>query len=703
MTLQMLWKKLRIKNKRDYKQFQFVIVFAEMLISSYLMMTFSPLVQKALPDGGDTRKIASLIFGVAVVGCVVFVWYAARLFLRYKSREIGIFLALGAERSTLSKALSAELTKMISLYVIEGIIFGAFLSMAVGKVMELITRSVNDHQFSFTVEGFLSSLLFGVALVLMILLMAYKAMKRTDIMEVINEQRRQEPLKKSVTKGYLVSGFICVVSGIFVAAILPGIYLRMTYRYMGVWSNLFYLVAVFGVYRLLVYSISSHQKGRNPQKYYNNLLYYGMMKFQGASVVRNMLVIVLLIIAGMYAATYIPLMTEGGIKAASYYEDRYSWRYLQNGEMPAEDRIRELASEYGVEIRDYREGEFIRVPGSAVNRDVTEDGSGIIEEFVERNAEYDCISVSEYAKLTEITLDIPKGGYYLIQPEEATESFWDHFDDMSQLYSKKEDMYLSMKYLGNTVYNALVLNYNGLGANARFVINDMDYEALKAGLKPDSLGTQVLFDSQESDGEIAFAKTLFRELVLGMSEEMNHLMAYNPMEEQRVGAENYVDMSVLAVVDLEEPAKETDWWYIPLLVPLISQQTILGSAIRLMLFIYVAAICAAAVGIIGYSRSQSVGESSRQVFEDIKRLGADEAYRLWILKKQIQKVYVLPTVLGIGLTIVYTMVILISNDGVLKSGEVMVAALTVVIGLGIALFQYVMYRKSLKTVKKLLF
>ena len=67
------------------------------------------------------------------------------------------------------------------------------------------------------------------------------------------------------------------------------------------------------------------------------------------------------------------------------------------------------------------------------------------------------------------------------------------------------------------------------------------------------------------------------------------------------------------------------------------------------------------------------------------------------------KVYVLPTVLGIGLTIVYTMVILISNDGVLKSGEVMVAALTVVIGLGIALFQYVMYRKSLKTVKKFLF
>lgn len=122
-----------------------------------------------------------------------------------------------------------------------------------------------------------------------------------------------------------------------------------------------------------------------------------------------------------------------------------------------------------------------------------------------------------------------------------------------------------------------------------------------------------------------------------------------------------------------------------------------------MLFIYVSAICMTAAGIIGYTRSQSVGDKSRQIFEDIKRLGADEAYRFWLLKKQIQKVYVLPTALGVGLTVVFTIVILINNDGVLKSGEVMVAAITAAIGLVIVLFQYVMYRKSLRTVKGLLF
>lgn len=73
MTLRVLWGKLRKNNRKDYRQFQFCIVFAVMLVSSYLMMIFSPLVQEALPDGGDTGKQAYMVFALAAVGCTVFV------------------------------------------------------------------------------------------------------------------------------------------------------------------------------------------------------------------------------------------------------------------------------------------------------------------------------------------------------------------------------------------------------------------------------------------------------------------------------------------------------------------------------------------------------------------------------------------------------------------------------------------------------
>lgn len=49
MTLGNLWGKLRKRNKGDYRQFQFSTAFAVMLISSFLMLVCSPLIQGLSP------------------------------------------------------------------------------------------------------------------------------------------------------------------------------------------------------------------------------------------------------------------------------------------------------------------------------------------------------------------------------------------------------------------------------------------------------------------------------------------------------------------------------------------------------------------------------------------------------------------------------------------------------------------------------
>lgn len=63
MTLRVLWSRLRKRNKKDYRQFQFCIVFAMMLVSSYLMMLYSPLVKSAMPEGGRYRENGVFEFG----------------------------------------------------------------------------------------------------------------------------------------------------------------------------------------------------------------------------------------------------------------------------------------------------------------------------------------------------------------------------------------------------------------------------------------------------------------------------------------------------------------------------------------------------------------------------------------------------------------------------------------------------------------
>ncbi len=178
----------------------------------------------------------------------------------------------------------------------------------------------------------------------------------------------------------------------------------------GGWTNAFYLLIVFGIYRMLVYAVSSHQKGKNPQKYYDNLISYGMIKFQGASVVKNMLVITLLIFGALYAISYIP----SNLGAGNELEDDFSYRYLNDADEMTESEVIQLAEGYEVSVENYREGEFIRVAGSGTHRDMGDDKK-LLEIYYDEYAEYDCTSSSEYEKMTGIKLDIPEGGYYQIE------------------------------------------------------------------------------------------------------------------------------------------------------------------------------------------------------------------------------------------------------------------------------------------------
>lgn len=348
MTLSVLWSRLRKRNKKDYRQFQFCIVFAMMLVSSYLMMLYSPLAQNAMPEGGDTGKMAYLNLGIAVIGCTMFVWYATRRFLRYKSREIGIFMALGAEKGMLSGALFKEMFRMISVYTLEGILCGGVAALLVGKVMEAVTKEVNDVPFGFSLDSMAGSVVYGFVILLLAGTLTRKAMKRTNIMDVINEQRKQEPMRKSVTKTYLVSGLILTFAGIFLGYFLNLIVAQAAGKILGGWTNIFYILTVVGVYQLLVYSISCHQRGGNPQKYYNNLLNYGMLKFQGSSIVKNMLVITLLIVAGLYSISYVPIMTGSQAATEAAYQDDYSYRYLNDAKEPDKEEIYEVAEKYHV-------------------------------------------------------------------------------------------------------------------------------------------------------------------------------------------------------------------------------------------------------------------------------------------------------------------------------------------------------------------
>lgn len=654
MTLRNLWGKLRKRNKGDYRQFQFSTAFAVMLISSFLMLVCSPLIQGALPEGGDSEKQIWMSFGVSAIGCVVFVLYVTKLFLRYKSREIGIFLALGAEKHTLKRSLAGELAQMTAVCSAIGILLGAVIAFTTGNIIEVLIADVYDGNFTFTASGLLLSVCYALVLFLFIQFQAGRAMKRTNVMEVINEQRRQEPMKQSVSKAYLISGIALALAGIFCALILPQIVAYTTGIFLGAWTNAFYLAAVFGVYRVLVYAVS-----------------------------------------------YLPMMLSDSSSERDY-EAEYSCRCLNDADEPSESGINDLAETYGITVENYREGDFLRVFGSGTERDADENNQ-LIETYYDRFAQYDVTSASEFEKLTGISLDIPAGSYYQIIGSTSYENIWNHFGDMDRLYIESEDAYLPLSYIDTVPYESLnISGDNNMGDASRFVVSDADFDRLKAGLSDSSLETQVLFDTEgNTSDEIAFSNELFRTFAEGMSDGMDVLTYYNAASAEREGAE-YTETFSGAVVDPENPLKAADWQFAPQLVPLLDQQMIMALAARLLTFSYIFIICIAAVGVIGYTRSQSVGLTNQQVFEDIRRLGADRQYRRALMRRQLRKVFVLPTILGAGLCLLYELLMRWNNDGQISAGEIKSMLIITVIAAVIAVYQYAVYRLSVRKTGRLL-
>lgn len=691
MKLSDLYKKLRKNNQREYRQFQICLLISVMLISSYIIMFQSPLVQNTLPLGGDSRTMAQMIFMIAVVGCTIFVCYASSLFLRYKSRETGVFLALGITKGKLAKALSLEIGRILIKTSVLGLAAGMVLSGIIGFLFERIARSGNDNHFAYSVSGVVLSGGYCIILFLCIFIMCYRFMKRSNVIDIINEQRKQEPFKKSVTAGYMISGILMILIGFLIAYILPIATVYIFQAWLGGWTNLFYLLVLLGIYRLLVYSISVHRKGSNPQKYYNNMLAYGLIKFQGATTVKNMLVITLLIFGGLFGVFYVPLQsTVNG--AYDIYPSDVSYRYLNDSEEITKQEINQLGEKHGVSILQYETAEFIQLLGDGINRDELDENGRLIEEYNEKQFYYECIGVTAYNEMTGDSAVVEDGQYLMIVPDSIYENIFFKLGDISRVYSNDENIIYPISYSGYKKNDSLSLG-NGFDVRTRLIISDSLYELLKMDVPVNRTVTQVLFDIEGGE-QGRFSIELYELFCNKASESMNHMGNFDAYQAQFRG-DNY-GYSGDATYDGTRPALETDWKYSPKIVPMMKEFALISQAIYLLLFIYIAIICLISESIIAYTRSRSIALSNKQTFEDLRKLGADSAYIEKLNSFQIKKVYLLPTLAGCVGILIFLLFILYFNDGRFTAGEFVIELQALICSVVMGVYQYILYRISKK-------
>jgi len=702
MTMNKVFAKLRRGGKENYTQIRFCFTFAMILIATFTSIIGNSAVKNVLPQGGDSIKQVYMIFGIATIGCLIFTLYAGGLFLRYKSKEIGVFLALGTPRKKLAKALYGDLFSVIAKGIFIGAVAGSILAFVILKSFQLLFTVGIESVSIVSIGGIAVYLLFGCVVGCGLFMLASKFMRKVNIMDIINEERKSEGIQKELTVRYLLIGIASLILGLLTIGVIVPTITRLSGRILGVWTNVFFLFVIWGMYRIFVYAISIHKRGRNPQKYYKNIIAYSMLKFSGRSIVKNMLVITLLIICSLFACLYTPTkyLTEQRLIKANPID--FSFSYLQDANPIDEKTIYELADESGVEITDYHEIEFIRLLGSGVNRDNVDSKGNLIEKYEKQLYYYSFMSASQYEQATGNKVDIKAGHYKMLTNETTYENIYNRYGDLDYVENTDSNTDMPIKYDGTVDGNGLV-DKDGFQALSRFVISDHDYEELKKELPANMLICNVIFNVKDIDASYPFALKLYKKFCESASANMLHLTYYDEYQEEvAIRNDEYYGYEEAIEVNAEHPEEFPDWKYSPSFKILEMKNGFISFAVFYLLFIVVTIICFAAVGVISYTRSLQVAVSNKNVFDDVHKLGANEKYLSRTLKGLIKNIYILPTIIAGGAMLIWYPLTLWQNDGRLTVGEVRIIIIEIALCAFGGVYQYILYRKSVQGAKRCL-
>ncbi|MDO4280811.1 MAG: FtsX-like permease family protein [Peptococcaceae bacterium] len=698
-----IYAQLRQKNRANYLLLVICCFISVMLIAAYSLMSYSPTVLDVLPDGGDSRKQVMMVYVLTVLGCAVFTIYAAGLFFREKSAETGIFLALGATRAQLARELRKELALVSAAAGIGGAVAGLGVAWGIWQLFRIFVVDSAEMALSFGLKGWLPSLAFIAFVTVMLFVMGGRSVRRTDIIDVVRESHKSEPIRP-VPRCYSWLGILLMTVGGLLGYFAPTFFVRVLHWYAPEFLTvIFYLPLFAGLYMLMLHTVGNGWGGR--RKRYKDIISVSMMKFQARQTVRNMLVMTLLIAGAFFASFYAPMLGVGQSMVYKNAPVDYLYHYRADQDVPKEDDVRALADQYHVTITDFHEATMLRlaVDGERSVETQTKLGTTYEDVYEEIESSNLFLSASGYEVLTGERVNVAPGTLTAILTKDGNDGY--AFGTPPTLVTNTQTgAQLAVRQEESVANDSLYGHY---------IMNDGDYAQMAAGLNDQWREEMVCFNVKNPDETYDFAKALFNAIVDGSSLDVAQTDGWDPVVREREIAENgsyFMDRDELASwgakpINYDErngTEFRTSWMYMPHFRVLDQADFVKTMAVFLMIFIFIAIICFVAVFVIAHTRCLSIAMTNRRVYDDLRHLGAPPNYLRRSATSQIRRVFVTPAVIGTASIYAFYTLIMFANDGRLTAGELAGLGASALVIVGVSALLAMVYRFTRRRVFRIL-
>ena len=691
-----IYKKLRKNTKGQYYLLSFCVFLSVLLVTSFSLMYFGPTVQEFLPEGGDTRKMASLLLSITAVGCFVFTVYAAGLFFRFKAREYGILMALGTEKRQLKKLLFQELSVVTAGASLAGLLVSVPASFLIWKLFELFIISNEQMTYRFGAVGFLPGILFACILACVLGAAGRRFINRSDIMEILRTQQKTEMVKE-IQPWAFPAGVVLTILGILLGSGLPQVAAKVFGIGLPGIVNLFYLFSLVGIYWILLSAVAQSRAKKNRSKYYGNLVSISLMRFTAKATTKNMCVMTLLIFVCGFSSFYgMQYILAGGSVQTENSKD-FSLHYPVLEEQIGKEEIYDTAASYGIEVTDFMEHTATNLVVSYHAKDFDDDTSRYIEVYREKEMASVFVPESDFEKLSGQDITVAPGTYQTVTTTDY-HGFFEYEDGLQEVMNPDTGKTYPLIYGGTVESDVLA----PISEPFAYVVSDEAYQEMTEGVQDAYKEWIISFNAVNVEDSYDFAKDLLAQYTERATDLSNH-MGYWNIWAQKIADESGNEYSYGDRINMtmDNNMLLGDWKYAPAFNIIMAQDRMQMISVYVMLCLYIFIISLAAVSVMAYVRSISVATDNKGLFESLTKLGADKRYKRNVLKKQIARIVQYPGMIGCVLGFVFAFVMDFMNDGMISAIECKALAILAVMLLGMGGILYVVYKYAMHKAEKI--
>jgi bacitracin transport system permease protein len=195
------------KNLKNYYLYVFALMFSVALYFAFVTLQYDPSMHetKGSIKGGAAIKSASVL----LVGIVsIFLTYANNIFIKRRSKEIGLFQLVGMTKGKIFRILSVENFLLYYGSLLAGVFLGFSVSKLIIMILFKITQVEGIARLHFSGKALLQTLIVFSVIYVLMLLLNFLFIKRQSILSLFRVVSNAEGPAKKISFWEMLIGIL---------------------------------------------------------------------------------------------------------------------------------------------------------------------------------------------------------------------------------------------------------------------------------------------------------------------------------------------------------------------------------------------------------------------------------------------------------------------------------------------------------------